>query len=114
MISPAIRTTHGFSHTHIVHLFPSNYDLVYKMPVLGARVHPSGSVSDRKLEHRIGKEKTMFGTKLEKQNTITIAVSNAMFSNDLVICLVVRSYSSIEVSEKHQPVLLWCGNNQGV
>ena len=40
VICPTVCTTHSFSHSDILSVLPSHYDIVNEMPVFGARVHP--------------------------------------------------------------------------
>ena len=49
----------------------------------------------------------MFGTHVQEKRAIGIFVSHAMVSDDTLPCLVVPSYSSIEVAKHNQLVAAW-------
>ena len=62
MIGPALSPTHSPSDPNIFEIALAGYDIINKVPVLGARVHPSGFIFIGLLENGVCDHEFQFAT----------------------------------------------------
>ena len=84
MICPAFCTTHGPCDSHILPVSPSHDDIVDRMTVLRAVVHPGYFVTSREAEYSVGYLKILIGPGM-KQEVVAVAVrGGAALSNSCI------------------------------
>ncbi len=113
MVSPAVGTTHGFGHSHVLYVPLPGDDIFDQVPMPGSWMHPRSRVGGGETEQCIGEDKVM-GRKLEKQEAVAVALTSVVPSNDPFPGLVVCPCFSIEVPEDEKLVRLRDCCNEGV
>ena len=111
MVRPTFRPTHGLCDHHILSVPLPNNDVVQRMPMLGAGVHPGCLVTVGDTEEGVSDEKTMGGTELKKELTVAVALDNALRSQHSLPRLVVSADLGVEVTQKDEPVRLGHGGH---
>ena len=107
VVCPALGPAHGLGNTYVLPIPPPDDDIVDKMPVLRARVHPRGLVAGRKTKDSVCNQKAMLCAGLEKKQAIAVTFTNPMLSYHSFPGGGVTTNSSIKVAKNNELVSIW-------
>ena len=105
VVHPAVSTTHGFGQSHVPPVLGPGDDIVNEMPVPRAGMHPCCLVAGWQAEHGVSDGQVVCGTRSEQRESITVALAQSMFSNDIFPGFVVIADTGVEVSEDDGSIL---------
>ena len=95
-------TTRDLGYSNVLSIPLPNDDIVDKVPVLRAGVHPCRPVTSRETEHCIGNQKFVFSTELKEEKAVAVTCTSAVLTEDVLPGLVIHTDSGIEVAENNQ------------